>query len=30
LVDPDGWRKLIAEAEKRFRDQLAREQALLR
>jgi metallo-beta-lactamase class B len=29
LVDSDGWRKLIAEAEKRFRDLLAREQALV-
>jgi len=30
LVDPAGWRELIAGAEKRFRDQFAREQALAR
>src|SRR5260221_11575798 len=28
FVDPEGWRKLIAGAEKAFRDQLAREQQL--
>lgn len=28
LVDPPGWKELIAGAEKRFRDLLAREQAL--
>ncbi|AOS44532.1 Metallo-beta-lactamase L1 precursor [Lacunisphaera limnophila] len=28
LVDPAGWRELIAGAERSFRDQLAREQAL--